>query len=344
MKGCVIQTGVREGKTPLLTLSAMLALLPTLLLALFLAPVTALAAGNATITVGDMPEAIKPGGTFTIPVSITDNPGFTGAALAFAYDDSAFELTGFDSKGALFDGGALENAPRSTIGYFGLTTAKTGDGTLFNVTFKVKSAAEEGAYRLSLGLVDNSAENFVNAEANVIPVTFAVGTVTVSKDGTAAGTGSENISSPGDGSSGTDGTGTGTATGSGLPAVNGPDADGDGLSDVDETSLGTNPNRADSDADGYTDGEESFAGSDPLDKTSTPGSVALVTGPDSSATDGGNSTGAGTDAETGASVDISLMALIPWLISGLALIAILIGLFLFLSDRKRQQQREGAGV
>jgi len=45
-----------------------------------------------------------------------------------------------------------------------------------------------------------------------------------------------------------------------------PDMDGDGLLDMDEASLGTDPLNADSDADGFSDGNEVHAmGTDPLD-------------------------------------------------------------------------------
>lgn len=43
------------------------------------------------------------------------------------------------------------------------------------------------------------------------------------------------------------------------------DADGDGLSDIRENALGTNPNLTDTDGDGIPDGEEIVAGTDPLD-------------------------------------------------------------------------------
>ncbi|WP_370291487.1 Stk1 family PASTA domain-containing Ser/Thr kinase [Nocardioides sp.] len=43
-----------------------------------------------------------------------------------------------------------------------------------------------------------------------------------------------------------------------------PDADGDGLSDTDEASRGTNPNNPDSDGDGIPDGTEVSQGTDPL--------------------------------------------------------------------------------
>lgn len=53
---------------------------------------------------------------------------------------------------------------------------------------------------------------------------------------------------------------------------NNPDTDGDGLSDGAEVNVhGTDPLDADSDNDGFTDGAEVTAGSDSLDPNSTPG-------------------------------------------------------------------------
>lgn len=51
----------------------------------------------------------------------------------------------------------------------------------------------------------------------------------------------------------------------------GPDADGDGLTDLFESLLGTHPLRADTDKDGYWDAEELARQSDPLDKLALPG-------------------------------------------------------------------------
>jgi len=44
-----------------------------------------------------------------------------------------------------------------------------------------------------------------------------------------------------------------------------PDADGDGLSDAEEQTLGTDPNNPDTDGDGISDGDEVNGGSNPLD-------------------------------------------------------------------------------
>ena len=48
------------------------------------------------------------------------------------------------------------------------------------------------------------------------------------------------------------------------------DSDGDGLSDCDETTYGTNPHNPDTDGDGWSDGAEVAAGTNPLDPTSHP--------------------------------------------------------------------------
>ncbi|MFT5353281.1 MAG: hypothetical protein ACI9KE_000479 [Polyangiales bacterium] len=55
-----------------------------------------------------------------------------------------------------------------------------------------------------------------------------------------------------------------------IPDFRDPDSDDDGLSDLDETLLGTNPLLGDSDGDGVSDLIESAAGTDPLDGAVNP--------------------------------------------------------------------------
>lgn len=53
-----------------------------------------------------------------------------------------------------------------------------------------------------------------------------------------------------------------------LSGFNGLDSDGDGLSDLYELVIGTNPNNADSDGDGLNDGQELAIGTDPMNPDS----------------------------------------------------------------------------
>ncbi|YCM43546.1 lamin tail domain-containing protein [Verrucomicrobiaceae bacterium 227] len=57
------------------------------------------------------------------------------------------------------------------------------------------------------------------------------------------------------------------------------DLDGDGLSDIQESALGTNPNLADTDKDGFDDGNETAAGTDPLDPSSFFKILSVLPGP-----------------------------------------------------------------
>lgn len=63
-------------------------------------------------------------------------------------------------------------------------------------------------------------------------------------------------------------------TGDGRP----PDGDGDGIDDLAEATLGTDPAQWDSDGDGFSDGQEREAATDPLALDSRPG-IRLVEGP-----------------------------------------------------------------
>jgi hypothetical protein len=56
--------------------------------------------------------------------------------------------------------------------------------------------------------------------------------------------------------------------GDGIPNSTDTDDDGDGLSDTEENTLGTDPLRADTDRDGVNDGQEVTDGTDPLDGSS----------------------------------------------------------------------------
>ncbi len=56
------------------------------------------------------------------------------------------------------------------------------------------------------------------------------------------------------------------------------DLDGDGLSDIQESALGSDPNLPDTDGDGFNDAHEAVAGTDPLDSTSFLTIIAVLAG------------------------------------------------------------------
>ncbi|MCP5003398.1 MAG: S8 family serine peptidase [Planctomycetes bacterium] len=66
------------------------------------------------------------------------------------------------------------------------------------------------------------------------------------------------------------------------------DSDGDGLSDVEEQSLGTDPLNPDTDGDGYSDGDEVNADTDPLDENDFPDDTLIFSFPFED--DGGSAT------------------------------------------------------
>jgi hypothetical protein len=75
-----------------------------------------------------------------------------------------------------------------------------------------------------------------------------------------------------------------------LNTFGGPDSDGDGIPDVGEFAIGTDPNKADSDGDGISDAAEITQGLNPLDNRGFPtgviASLPLAGTPEAVATDG----------------------------------------------------------
>jgi hypothetical protein len=134
----------------------------------------------AGIVVGSPAAALNPGDSFTVPVSIQDNPGFAAAAFTLDFDDSALELTALDATGALFDGKMLTDLSVASVGYVDPSlNLLTGDGILFNATFTVKSAATTGPYTIGIGLRDGQAMNFVDDMAAPLAVEFTAGELAI---------------------------------------------------------------------------------------------------------------------------------------------------------------------
>lgn len=133
-------------------------------------------AAKTTVTADTSAVAseLKPGDTFTVPVKLADNPGFTSYVLQATYD-SDLELTGITAGDVL----AL-SASNIETGIVNATssTTVTNDGTLFNLAFKVKDGATSGSKQINIGLKDGNTANFCNDE-NDVSVEFAAGSVNV---------------------------------------------------------------------------------------------------------------------------------------------------------------------
>lgn len=161
--------------------------------------VTAMAAGEPTLTVETAAETAEPGDEVTLAVALSDNPGFAGTGIYIDYDRDRLELKSINnSYTKVIDGEELElyylagsmavtelakrgseadgTDPDKTYGF--ITSAAypdvTKDGTLFSVTFTVKEGAETGTAAVSL-IVDK----FTNADDEDLNPTVVSGGIQI---------------------------------------------------------------------------------------------------------------------------------------------------------------------
>ena len=152
---------------------------------------TVMAVDGPTVTVGSVAEA-KAGEFFTIPVTISNNPGFTNYDFHVDYDSSVMTLKTVLKSGTLaanmnqFDG----LATTGNIAAAGVsdeyaeeqgTTSIAEDGVLFKLKFEVNKGATSGNYKVSIAVKADGA--FKNDKEDVV-ATFVPGTITVKADTT----------------------------------------------------------------------------------------------------------------------------------------------------------------
>lgn len=148
-----------------------------------------MAVDGPTVTVGSVAEA-KAGDIFTIPVTISNNTGFTNYDFHVDYDSSVMTLKTVLKSGTLaanmnqFDG----LAATGNIAAAGVsdeyaeehgTTAIAEDGVLFKLKFEVNKGATSGNYAVSIAVKADGA--FRNDKQDVV-ATFVPGTITVKAD------------------------------------------------------------------------------------------------------------------------------------------------------------------
>lgn len=131
--------------------------------------------------------APRPGESVTIPVTISENPGITGFELALEYDKNALIPTEINS-GDLLTSGLFMSTLDSGVSAEDLETIKviwsndtaiTGDGELFNITFEVKSNAQEGSHAIGLNYEKGwiTDENFYDVMPSIIDNSITVADV-----------------------------------------------------------------------------------------------------------------------------------------------------------------------
>ncbi len=157
-----------------------------------------------------------------------------------------------DATGLIFAG----NGPTMLLGSTGTATADPGDGTTVDLS--------PGA-----GLTVTSEANVQNTSADpAVYLTAALRDEVI--DETAAASDSPGTPTPsnGDATPGANPVTIGDGGGAGVPAISGDDGtdtDGDGLTDAQENSVGSDPGVIDTDADGIDDfSEVSDIGTDPV--------------------------------------------------------------------------------
>jgi hypothetical protein len=146
-------------------------------------------ASVAAVTVGSVAGNQAPGDTFTVPVSISGNPGFAGAAFTLSFDPAALELVSISDTGSIFEGNLYTDLSSASAGFFAITygdeeevegvEVANGNGVLFYVAFKVVDDAVSGTYDIDIALKDASANNFVDEAGDPLPVAFTGGTVNI---------------------------------------------------------------------------------------------------------------------------------------------------------------------
>lgn len=149
---------------------------------LSLLPTGTIAADAANVCVGG--ANVNAGETFSVDISIENNPGFANFQLKVVYDQSMLELKAIDDSSDDFIlRSELVSNPEEGILSTAAAKDNTKNGVIATLTFEAKSAAK-GKTTVSVQPVETEAAalknyGFSNAAKSEVPVTFVPGTITV---------------------------------------------------------------------------------------------------------------------------------------------------------------------
>ena len=113
--------------------------------------------GDLTFAVGSYVEAAR-GGTVTVPITVSNNPGFSAVGLVITYDSNVLVITGVSalvSAMPLNSQFALTTNPGTQWIRFANTnnTDWSGNGVIANITFNVNQNATDGPSFIGLSFI-----------------------------------------------------------------------------------------------------------------------------------------------------------------------------------------------
>ena len=118
----------------------------------------------------------------SVPVVISDNPGFAGFALEIIYDAEVLELTGVQQGDLLPEDGYWADNRREAgscrVAWF-RSDDVTGDGCLLELEFTVSNAAEVGISFIGLRFADEAQMQMVNDAGQTLSCTLQDGAVSI---------------------------------------------------------------------------------------------------------------------------------------------------------------------
>ncbi len=136
-------------------------------------------AGTAEIEAGK--AQTNPGKTVEIPVEIKTNPGIAGLSLSISYNNAALTLKSINKGKVLTAGTFTGDTDKNLIQWYDVSSNKntTDTGVIFTLGFEVRSNAAEGAYAVTVGLLNDEPSNATNIDSENVPVKFTAGEVKV---------------------------------------------------------------------------------------------------------------------------------------------------------------------
>ena len=160
-----------------------LSLLLSLVMVVALLPTVAFAA-DTSVTIGKTTADNVAGTTVTVPLTLANNPGITGAKIKVAFDKDALTLVKVEAKSTLAltfvkpDDKKIEKSNETGTFVFVWTgaDASNGNGEIAVMTFAVAEGATEGEKAITATVGE---DDFADADMNSIPVTVVNGSVTL---------------------------------------------------------------------------------------------------------------------------------------------------------------------